>query len=108
MKEFLSSNWPYIVVALVYIAERAQYLSADKANIIRKLVTVIRGKDIGVVAPDNSATKDAMIDAGLYHSPDIDAALDVVKPEVTPRVSKGKRFLNGFLKVLPVVTRFAK
>lgn len=108
MKEWLASNWPYLVVALLYAAERSDAISKEWADKIRHLVTVIRGKDIGVVAPTESATKDAMEDAGLLHDPDIDVALDIVKPELTPRVSKGKLFLRGLLKVLPFVTRFVK
>ncbi len=108
MKDFLSSNWPYIIVAIVYVAERAQYLSADWANKIHSLVTLIRGKDLGVLPRGVESTREAMSDMGLLHDITIDSALDNVRPESTPRVSRGKKVLNGLLKILPFVTRFKK
>lgn len=108
MGEFLSGNWPYIIVAIVYVAERAQALSKNWAEKIRKLVAFLHAAKHPQADLDHDILKVGMQELGLYHDPDIDAALDTVDPEFTPRVSKGKRFLNGLLKVLPVVTRFVK
>jgi len=103
MKEWLAENWPYLAVAIVYVLERSQSISGKLAAKIRALVSALSRVDNLHM---DSAGKDAARAEGLNHDPDVDIALDTVKPEGTARVSKGKRFLRGALKVLPILDRF--
>ena len=108
MKEFFVENWMFVLIAVVYVAERAQYLSAEWAARIRSLVEVLTHAAVPGVTMEKAQVKNAMMDRGLYHDIEIDRALDVVQPKLTPRVSKAKKILSGALKVLPFVTRFLK
>lgn len=108
MKDWIAENWPYVLAAILYVAERSHAISKDGADKIRGLVRLIRGKDLGVVSPTLSGTKTAMEDLGLLHDTEIDAELDNINPEPTPRVSKGKKVWRGLLKLLPLISRVVK
>lgn len=102
MKEWLVANWPYLVIAIVYVAERTTAISAGFAKKIRMLVQAISTADNLSMTRDG---QDAAAGLGLAQDPDVDVALDSVEPHDTPRVSKGKRIWRGLLKILPLVSR---
>lgn len=90
----------------LWIAERFQALASERNRIAKKTGKAI---DYGEQHPgDPHAAKSIMGDSREGRSVEFNSALDAVSPLLfgKKRVSTKKKIWRGFLKVLPIISRF--
>lgn len=117
--KFLSHPTVLMVLKLLlaaWIGERFDAMNRDRKA---RDKTAAEAVEEGIAHPDRPHTaKDVYANSRIGKSVDFNAALDIVsplfgrsfdrdpvEPKIVKRVSKGRKVLNGLLKVLPLVSR---
>lgn len=109
MSEWVAEHWTVLVCAILYVILNGTSISLAWK---RRLRTVMQALE-HTVEPLHPLTdgRAHVRNEGLDGDTLIDSVLDGISPKgtkelgVVPRVSKGRRLLNGILKFLPFVLR---
>lgn len=108
MIQWLADNWIILALASLYVVERSTGIGKVWKDRVRKLANALRILDTTKNQVPGDSKPTDLVRATLNHDIEIDKVLDIIKPETTPRVSKGAKILDGIMKALPLVSRFVR